>query len=47
MGGDKVEVSSLIPPGLEPHDFDPTVQQVQDTNIESADMAVFTGMGSE
>ena len=29
VGGDRVEVSSLIPQGMEPHDFDPTVQQVQ------------------
>ena len=26
VGGDRVEVSSLIPVGTEPHDFDPTVK---------------------
>jgi zinc transport system substrate-binding protein len=41
VGGDRVEVSSLIPQGMEPHDFDPTVQQVQ--NAESADMLVYDG----
>jgi zinc transport system substrate-binding protein len=45
VGGDRVEVSSLIPQGMEPHDFDPTVQQVQ--NAESADMLVYNGGGLE
>src|ERR671920_2024512 len=45
IGGDRVEVSSLIPPGIEPHDFDPTVQQVQ--NAETADMLVYNGVGLE
>ena len=27
VGGDRVEVSSLIPVGIEPHDFEPTIQQ--------------------
>ena len=36
VGGDRVEVSSLILQGMEPHDFDPTVQQVQ--NVESVDL---------
>jgi zinc transport system substrate-binding protein len=45
VGGDKVEVISLIPVGTEPHDFDPTVQQVQ--NAETADMVVLNGAGFE
>jgi zinc transport system substrate-binding protein len=45
VGGDRVEVSSLIPQGMEPHDFDPTVQQVQ--SVESADMLVYNGGGLE
>jgi zinc transport system substrate-binding protein len=45
IGGDRVEVSSLIPPGIEPHDFDPTVQQVQ--NAETADILVYNGVGLE
>ena len=32
VGGDRVEVSSLIPVGIEPHDFEPTIQQVKRTN---------------
>jgi zinc transport system substrate-binding protein len=45
VGGDRVEVTSLIPVGTEPHDFDPTVQQVQ--NAETADMVVLNGAGFE
>lgn len=45
VGGDRVEVTSLIPVGVEPHDFDPSVQQVQ--NAQTADMVVFNGAGFE
>jgi zinc transport system substrate-binding protein len=45
VGVDRVEVSSLIPVGIEPHDYEPTVQQVQ--NAETADMLVFNGAGFE
>lgn len=45
VGGDRVEATSLIPVGTEPHDFDPMVQQVQ--NAETADMVVFNGAGFE
>jgi zinc transport system substrate-binding protein len=45
VGGDRVEVSSLIPVGIEPHDYEPTIQQVQ--NAETADMLVFNGAGFE
>ena len=45
VGGDRVEVSSLIPVGIEPHDYEPTIQQIQ--NAETADMLVFNGAGFE
>jgi zinc transport system substrate-binding protein len=45
IGGDRVEVSSLIPVGIEPHDFEPTIRQVQ--NAETADLLVFNGAGFE
>jgi zinc transport system substrate-binding protein len=45
VGGDRVEVSSLIPLGVEPHDFEPTIQQIQ--NAERADMLVYNGAGFE
>jgi zinc transport system substrate-binding protein len=45
VGGDRVEVSSLIPVGIEPHDYEPTIQQVQ--NAQTADMLVINGAGFE
>ena len=45
VGGDRVEVSSLIPIGIEPHDYEPTIQQVQ--NAQTAEMLVFNGVGFE
>jgi zinc transport system substrate-binding protein len=45
IGGDRVEVSSLIPVGIEPHDYEPTIQQVQ--NAQTADMLVINGAGFE
>jgi zinc transport system substrate-binding protein len=45
IGGDRVDVSSLIPLGVEPHDFEPTIQQIQ--NAERADMLVYNGAGFE
>jgi zinc transport system substrate-binding protein len=45
VGGDKVDVSTLIPIGVEPHDFDPTIQQIQDA--ESADLVIYNGAGLE
>jgi zinc transport system substrate-binding protein len=45
VGGEKVEVSSLIPVGIEPHDYEPTIQQIQDA--QTADMLVINGAGFE
>ena len=45
VGGDKVDASVLIPVGAEPHDFDPTIQQIQ--NAQSAAMLVYNGAGIE
>jgi zinc transport system substrate-binding protein len=45
IGGDRVDVSSLIPLGIEPHDFEPTIQQIQ--NAERANMLVYNGAGFE
>ena len=41
IGGDKVEVTLLLPPGVEPHSFDPTPGDV--VKINSADIFVYTG----
>lgn len=45
VGGDEVRVTSLIPVGIEPHDFEPTIQQIQ--NAESAELVIYNGAGME
>jgi len=45
IGGDRVEVSSMIPLGVEPHDWEPTIQQR--LKAESSDMIVYNGAGFE
>lgn len=45
VGGDKIDASVLIPVGAEPHDFDPTIQQIQ--NTQSAAAVVYNGAGME
>jgi zinc transport system substrate-binding protein len=45
VGGDKVDASVLIPIGAEPHDFDPTIQQIQ--GVESSVMLAYNGAGME
>jgi len=45
VGQDKVNVSLLIPPGIEPHDWDPTVNELQ--KMHEADLIVINGIGFE
>jgi zinc transport system substrate-binding protein len=45
IGGDRVDVSTLIPIGVEPHDYDPTIQQI--LNAQTADMLVYNSPGLE
>ena len=40
-----MDASVLIPVGAEPHDFDPTIQQIQ--NAQSAAAIVYNGAGME
>jgi zinc transport system substrate-binding protein len=39
--GDKAEVSLLLPPGVEPHSFEPTPQDI--IKIQEADVFIYTG----
>jgi zinc transport system substrate-binding protein len=41
IGGDKVDVSLLLPPGVEPHSFEPTPGDI--ARINKADIFIFTG----
>ncbi|HEY7227157.1 MAG TPA: zinc ABC transporter substrate-binding protein [Nitrososphaeraceae archaeon] len=43
VGGDRVESSLLIPKGVEPHDFEPTINQIQ--TADTADVLVYNGLG--
>jgi zinc transport system substrate-binding protein len=45
VGGDRIDASVLIPIGSEPHDFDPTIQQIQKAN--SANLLVYNGASME
>ncbi len=43
IGGEQVEVVNIVPPGLEPHDFDPSSQDIAKTY--SATLFIFNGSG--
>ena len=45
VGGDRVDVSSLVPAGIEPHDWEPTPQDK--LRVQSASMFVINGVGFE
>lgn len=45
VGGNNVNITTLIPIGVEPHDFEPTIQQIQ--KAESADLIIYNGAGLE
>ena len=45
VGGDKVDVTNLVPAGTEPHDFELSTKDV--VNLEKADMLVYNGAGIE
>lgn len=45
VGGDKVEVSILVPPGVEPHDWEPSIKELQ--KLQNADLILINGLGFE
>ena len=45
IGGDHVRVAGLIKPGVDPHEFEPTPDDV--TKVANADLVLFTGKGIE
>jgi zinc transport system substrate-binding protein len=45
VGGNNVNITTLIPIGVEPHNYEPTIQQIQ--NAESADLIIYNGAGLE
>ncbi len=45
VAGDRAEVSSLVPTGIEPHDWEPTFNDI--STVRSADLVVINGAGFE
>lgn len=45
IGGDRVDVTTLIPPGTEPHDFEPSAQDMK--RLGTAHVFVYNGGGFE
>lgn len=45
IGGDKVNVTCMVPAGTEPHDWEPSAADIQ--TIDSADLLVYNGAGME
>jgi zinc transport system substrate-binding protein len=46
IGGDKVNAINVIPPGTDPHDFEPSLKLVADIT-EGADLFIYNGAGLE
>ena len=45
IAGDKVDVINLVPSGMEPHDWEPSTEDI--ANLEKADMLIYNGAGME
>lgn len=45
VGGDKVEVTNMVPAGTEPHDWEPAATDIKD--LEDADVFIYNGAGME
>lgn len=45
IGGDKINITNLVPAGIEPHDWEPTTTDI--TNLNKADVLVYNGASME
>jgi len=45
VGQEKVDVTLLVPPGIEPHDWEPTIKDVQ--RMQQSDLIIINGIGFE
>ena len=45
IGGDKINLTNLVPAGIEPHEWEPTPGDM--VNIEKADVLIYNGAGME
>lgn len=45
IGGDKVEITTMIPKGAEPHDFEPKIRDME--SLSKSQIFVYNGLGME
>lgn len=45
IGGEKVEITNMVPSGTEPHDWEPSAIDIR--NMEDADVFIYNGAGME
>ncbi|WIV11316.1 zinc ABC transporter substrate-binding protein [Proteiniborus sp. MB09-C3] len=45
VGGERIELYSVIPNGSEPHDYEPSMREI--SNVENGDMFIYNGTGME
>jgi zinc transport system substrate-binding protein len=45
VGGDRIEITLILPPGVEPHTYDPRPSDIQ--NLAKANLVVYVGKGME
>lgn len=45
IGGERAEVTNMVPAGTEPHDWEPAVSDIK--NLEEADLFIYSGAGME
>jgi zinc transport system substrate-binding protein len=45
VGGDKIEIVNLVPPGIEPHDWEPAASDM--VSLETADVFIYNGADME
>jgi zinc transport system substrate-binding protein len=45
IGGDRAEVANMVPPGTEPHDWEPAAADM--ASLENADIFIYNGAGLE
>ncbi|MFB5600697.1 MAG: metal ABC transporter solute-binding protein, Zn/Mn family [Nitrososphaeraceae archaeon] len=43
VGGEKIDITTLIPIGVEPHDWEPSPQKI--TELQNADIIIYNGIG--
>lgn len=45
IGGDKINIKTIVPKGMEPHDFEPSLRNMK--NLDKTDIFIYNGLGME